>query len=50
MVQQPRRQIIAENSTQSAQQVRSGGITANRSPRADARFMAIQSTGAMTDD
>ena len=50
MVQQLRNQIMAENRNQSTQQMYSGGITANHSPKADARFMASQSTGAITDD
>ena len=50
MIQQLRNQIMAEKRNQSTQQTYSGGITANHSPKADARFMASQSTGAMTDD
>ena len=50
MVQQLRNQIMAEKKNQSTQQIYSKGITANHSPKADARFMASQSTGAMTDD
>ena len=50
MVKQLRNQIMAEKRNQSTQQIYSGGITANHSPKADARFMAGQSTGAMTDD
>jgi hypothetical protein len=50
MVQQLRNQIMAEKKNQSTQQIYSEGITANHSPKVDARFMANQSTGAMTDD
>ena len=50
MVQQLRNQIMAEKRNQSTQQMYSEGITANHSPKADARFMASQSTGEMTDD
>jgi len=35
---------------QSIQQIYSGGITANHSPKADARYMASQSTGVVTDE
>jgi len=40
MVQQLRNQIMAEKRNQSAQQMYTSGITANHSPKADARFMA----------
>ena len=40
MVQQLRNQIMAEKRNQSAQQMYASGITANHSPKADARFMA----------
>jgi len=50
MVQQLRNQIMTEKRNQSTQQMYSSGITANHSPKADARFMASQSTGPTTDD
>ena len=50
MVQQLRNQIIAEKRNQSTQQKYSGGITANHSPKADARFMASQPVGVIIDD
>jgi len=50
MIQQLRNQIMAEKRNQSTQQMYTGGITANHSPKADARFMANQSTGEMADD
>ena len=45
MVKQLRNQIMAEKRNQSTQQMYSRGITANHSPKADARFMASQPVG-----
>jgi|TARA_B110000914_G_scaffold176581_1_gene157949 hypothetical protein len=45
MIQQLKNQIMAEKRNQSTQQMYSGGITANHSPKADARFMASQPVG-----
>jgi hypothetical protein len=50
MVQQLRNQIMTEKRNQSAQQMYTSGITANHSPKADARFMANQTMGETTDD
>ena len=50
MIQQLRNQIMVEKRNQSIQQIYSGGITANHSPKADARYMASQSTGVVTDE
>ena len=50
MVQQLRNQIIAEKRNQSTQQMYTSGITANHSPKADARFMASQPVGVTKDD
>jgi len=50
MIQQFRNQIMAEKRKQPAQQTYSGGITANHSPKADARFMASQPVGVTKDD
>ena len=50
MVQQLRNQIMAEKRNQSTQQMYSGGITANHSPKAGARYMASQSIGVVTDE
>ena len=50
MVQQLRNQIMAEKRNQSTQQMYTSGITANHSPKADARFMASQPVGVTKDD
>jgi len=50
MVQQLRNQIMAEKRNQSTQQMYTSGITANHSPKADARFMASQPVGVTQDD
>jgi len=50
MVKQLRNQIMAEKRNQSTQQIYSGGITANHSPKADARFVASQPVGVTKDD
>ena len=42
MVQQLRKQIIAEKRNQSTRQMYTSRITANHSPKADAQFMASQ--------
>jgi len=49
-VQQLRNQIIAEKRNQSTQHMYTSGITANHSPKADARFMASQPLGVSEDD
>jgi hypothetical protein len=50
MIQQFKNQIMAEKRNQSTQQMYSGGITANHSPKADARFMASQPVGVSKDE
>ena len=50
MIKQLRNQIMAEKRNQSTQQMYSGRMTAKRSPKVDARFMASQSMGVMMDD
>ena len=50
MVKQLRNQIMAEKRNQSTQQIYSEGITANHSPKADARFVASQPVGVTKDD
>ena len=50
MVKQLRNQIMAEKRNQSTQQMYSGGVTANHSPKADARFMASQTVEVTKDD
>ena len=50
MVQQLRNQIMAEKRNQSTQQMYTSGITTNHSPKTDARFMANQTMGEITDD
>jgi hypothetical protein len=50
MIQQLKNQIMAEKRNQSTQQMYSGGITANHSPKADARFMASQPVGVSKDE
>tara|TARA_B110000240_G_C13226300_1_gene336878 strand:+ start:326 stop:538 length:213 start_codon:yes stop_codon:yes gene_type:complete len=50
MIQQLKNQIMAEKRNQSTQQMYSGGITANHSPKADARFMASQPVGVIKDE
>ena len=50
MVKQLRNQIMAEKRNQSTRQIYTSGITANHSPKTDARFMANQTMGEITDD
>ena len=50
MIKQLRNQIMADKRNQSTQQMCSGGMTADHTPKADTRFMASQSMGVMTDD
>jgi hypothetical protein len=50
MIQQLKNQIMAEKRNQSTQQMYSRGITANHSPKADARFMASQPVGVIKDE
>ena len=50
MVKQLRNQIMAEKRNQSTRQIYTSGITANHSPTTDARFMANQPMGELTDD
>ena len=50
MAQQLRNQIMAEKRNQSGHQMYTSGITAHHSPKADARFMADQTMGEITDD
>ena len=50
MVQQLRNQIMAEKRNQSTQELFISGITANHSSKTDARFMANQTMGEITDD
>lgn len=42
MIQQLRNQVVAEKGNQSIQQLYARGITANHSPKTDARFMGRQ--------
>jgi hypothetical protein len=50
MVKQLRNQIMAEKRNQSTRQIYTSGITANHSPKTDARFMANQPIGTSEDD
>ena len=50
MVKQLRIQIMAEKRNQTTRQIYTNGITANHSPKADARFMASQPIGTSEDD
>jgi hypothetical protein len=50
MVKQLWNQIMAEKRNQSTRQIYTSGITANHSPKTDARFMANQTMGEITDD
>ena len=50
MVKQLRNQIMAEKRNQSTRQIYTSGITANHSPKTDARFMDNQTMGEITDD
>jgi len=50
MVKKLRNQIMAEKRNQSTQQMYTGGITSNHSPKADGQFMASQPTGTSEDD
>ena len=50
IVKQLRNQIMAEKRNQSTRQIYTSGITANHSPKADARFMASQPVGVTQDD
>jgi hypothetical protein len=50
MVKQLRNQIMAEKRNQSTRQIYTSRITANHSPKTDARFMANQTMGEITDD
>ena len=50
MVKQLRNQIMAEKRNQSTRQIYTSGISANHSPKTDARFMANQTMGEITDD
>ena len=50
MVKQLRNQIMAEKRNQSTRQIYTSGITANHSPKTDARFMANQTMEEITDD
>ena len=50
MVKQLRNQIMAAKRNQSTRQIYTSGITANHSPKADARFMASQPLEVSKDD
>jgi hypothetical protein len=50
VVKQLRNQIMAEKRNQCVRQIYTNGITANHSPKADARFMASQPIGTSEDD